>query len=366
MKAIHKWEDISHSLLYTIQLLMNKTSSEIQITVSKTNQYPSLYYESSYSLTELTKIHSSFTEIESIESAMATLYKIISNNQINIIQGSKSIILSLQIPTTHEEAAFTLNLNTSTIDKDALIEELTTTVGYLNCKIEALTQKINHLDSNTVKLDQFNEMIRRIERVSTGLPSYNSIFVNPSLNQNLVNRFRAMTSNDILINIEEERNMICQWIAPGKRIKMTMIYKASYDSFTANTFHTKCDYYPKTLVLIKTEQGIRFGGYTEVTWNNDVDFKADNNAFLFSIERMEKYPITEGTPCAIYCRYDFGPTFGEGFDLCINDNAKHTNGNYSNFPTSYGRGFEKHALTSGNVNFNVIEIEVYQIEIDQF
>lgn len=363
MRSSYIWEDVSHSLSYTIQLFINEINSQLHILINRTNQYPSLCYESLFSLTDLGNNHSCFKEYDSIDTLKTVLCKLIFDNKISISQEIKCIILSFQIEATDiKEIALRIPLVIESMDKDALIEELSSTVSYLNNKIEALSHEINHLNSNTVKLDQFNEMIRRIERVSTGLPSYNSIFVNPNIDHQLVNRFKAINSNEILVNIQEERNMFQQWIAPEKNIKMTLVYKASSDSFTANAFHTKCDHYPKTLTLIKTNQGIRFGGYTEVTWNNDVDFKKDNSAFLFSIERKEKYPITKNTPCAIYCRSDHGPTFGEGFDLSLAEDFKNSDGNYSNFPTSYGRGFEKHALTSHNFNFKVSEVEVYQIE----
>ncbi len=44
--------------------------------------------------------------------------------------------------------------------------------------------------------------------------------------------------------------------------KWNLIYRASQDGFEAANFHSKCDNKPNTLVIIKSENGNIFGGYT--------------------------------------------------------------------------------------------------------
>ena len=151
------------------------------------------------------------------------------------------------------------------------------------------------------------------------------------------------------------------WINRGN-IKLSLIYKATIDSDFSKSFHSKCDDHAPTLTIIKIEEGIRFGGYTTKTWNCNEECKKDDNAFLFSLDKRKKYPIKKGTECAIYCNNDFGPTFGEGFDLCLCDNYMGVNGSYSYFPTSYGKGNPTNELTNNNFNFKISEVEVYQVE----
>ena len=112
---------------------------------------------------------------------------------------------------------------------------------------------------------------------------------------------------------------------------------------------------------MKTEEGIRFGGYTTKTWNKDQECKQDDEAFLFSINLRKKYEIKKGVECAIYCGGEYGPTFGEGFDLCLCDNFMGVNGSYSNFPKSYGKGSSTNELTEYNKNFKVSDVEVYLV-----
>jgi hypothetical protein len=46
-------------------------------------------------------------------------------------------------------------------------------------------------------------------------------------------------------------------------LKWNLIYRASQDGFEAANFHSKCDNKPNTLVIIKSENGNIFGGYTD-------------------------------------------------------------------------------------------------------
>jgi hypothetical protein len=97
--------------------------------------------------------------------------------------------------------------------------------------------------------------------------------------------------------------------------KWNLIYKASQDGFEASSFHSKCDSKPNTLVLIKSEIGNIFGGYTEQSWSDNNVYKSDSNAFIFSLINRLNKPVKINCSNiyeAIYCHNKEGPTFGLG------------------------------------------------------
>jgi hypothetical protein len=55
----------------------------------------------------------------------------------------------------------------------------------------------------------------------------------------------------------------------------------SEDGVDFNTFHKKCDNKGATIIFIETENGYRFGGYTELDWDNYSNEKTDESTFLF-------------------------------------------------------------------------------------
>ena len=63
-----------------------------------------------------------------------------------------------------------------------------------------------------------------------------------------------------------------------------MIYRGSEDGFTAVVFHSKCDQKGPTLIIIKSEFGKIFGGFTDIDWTSKNGSKSGNgNSFVFSL-----------------------------------------------------------------------------------
>lgn len=67
-----------------------------------------------------------------------------------------------------------------------------------------------------------------------------------------------------------------------------MIYRGTQDSFSAEAFHKKCDNKGETFILIESELGKIFGGYTHIPWTSpesDWGKHHQDNAksFLFSL-----------------------------------------------------------------------------------
>jgi len=149
--------------------------------------------------------------------------------------------------------------------------------------------------------------------------------------------------------------------------KCNLIYRASQDGFEAAKFHAKCDNKPNTLIIIKSTNGNVFGGYTEQTWNHNGGFKADPNSFIFSLINKLNKPIK--MKCSqnhgIYCNSSYGPTFGGGHDLHIDDKSNTNTSSYSNLCHSYTHpdyaygSNEAKSFLAGSYNFQVSEIEVY-------
>jgi hypothetical protein len=110
-----------------------------------------------------------------------------------------------------------------------------------------------------------------------------------------------------------------------------------------------------------------FGGYSEQTWNHIGYYKADPNSFIFSLINKLNKPIK--MKCSqnhgIYCNSSYGPTFGGGHDLHIDDRSNTNTSSYSDLGYSYShpdyayRSNEAKSFLAGSYNFQVTEIEVY-------
>ena len=144
----------------------------------------------------------------------------------------------------------------------------------------------------------------------------------------------------------------------NKKIILNFLYKATVDSDKAQAFHEKCDEAKSTLVLVETDKGKRFGGFTSCSWEGDCIDKKDENAFIFSLDKMKIYENIPGED-AIGCYPEYGPVF-LGCQIRIYDNA------FSKGGTTFEKGLnynteEDYELTGGDRIFNIKEIEVYEV-----
>ena len=166
---------------------------------------------------------------------------------------------------------------------------------------------------------------------------------------------------DIIQDVKE-LELLSRKISKNKRkIILNLLYKATIDSDKAEAFHRKCDSAKSTLVLVKSGNDKRFGGFTTRDWRGNSVEKKDNNAFVFSLDKMAIYDIIPGED-AIGCYPKYGPIF-LGCQIRI----------YDEFFTQGGTTFEKgmnyatkedYELTGGLKKFEVKEIEVYSIELE--
>ena len=165
-----------------------------------------------------------------------------------------------------------------------------------------------------------------------------------------------------IIHDMRELEMITKKInKENKKVIINLLYKASADGDRASIFHEKCDNAKSTIVLVETKNGMRFGGYTTCSWSGNCVDKTDTSAFIFSFDKMKTYDNIPGDE-AIGCYPKFGPIF-LGCQIKINDN----------FFTKGGTTFEKelnfnteedYELTNGDREFEVKDIEVYEVIIE--
>ena len=147
----------------------------------------------------------------------------------------------------------------------------------------------------------------------------------------------------------------------NRKIKLDLIYKASTDSDSAESFHYHCDKATNSIVLIETLNGKRFGGYTSQSWEGDGEQKKDPNAFVFSLDKMEAYKVIPNKE-AIGCYPDFGAVF-LGCQIRIYDNAFKNGGSTFTKGVTYLTN-EDYELSGGEKTFGIKEIEAYSVTIE--
>ena len=166
-----------------------------------------------------------------------------------------------------------------------------------------------------------------------------------------------------------EMTTLNQWYGTANR-RWDLCYKATKHGFSSSTFHSLCNNKGQSMVIAKSTGGKVFGGYSETGWANVNNYRYSSQSFLFSLTKNTKLPMpgAAGSASYQYSVYDtnsYGPTFGGGHDLYINNNM---NGGYTWLGHSYqcqpGSGYGNPScydgfLSDNHSGWNLSDIEVY-------
>ena len=211
------------------------------------------------------------------------------------------------------------------------------------------------------QISALNNRVSSLEKENINLKTKLSIFekyLTPQINDQI--KLKEKILSDIITNINELDVINKRLLRQNKRTVYTLIYKATRDGDKAQTFHTMCDSYNHTVVLIKTLKGRRFGGYTYEKWEGEDVNKVDNRAFLFSIDKQKVYNVIRNEE-AIGCYKLNGPDFC-GWQIVIQDNFLTNKQCYTGEKEMNFRTDEDYELNGGEKYFGVQELEVFQVK----
>ena len=246
----------------------------------------------------------------------------------------------------------------------------------LKQEIERLKLQIEELLKNKRRLEELLlEAKKQIEELKSRL---SQMMEEKSYTENIIRKQQKVTGGDRqtltiqdthleiikgdIIQSTSELEFLTRKICQNyTKITLNLLYKATIDSDKAAVFHNKCDSAENSLVLIKSANNKRFGGYTSCSWEGNSIEKKDDNAFVFSLDKMKIYDIIQGED-AIGCYPKYGPVF-LGCQIRI----------FDQFFTKGGTTFEKglnydtqedFELTGGLKKFDIKEIEVYGVHLE--
>lgn len=253
--------------------------------------------------------------------------------------------------------------------------ELKEQISILNDKNDELKQFNNEIKLQNEQLkDKCNEIIQ----LNNELKSQNKEMKKEIINElkdyvgkTTVKAFEKIDYiNQIISNIDQEKKniiykkeqersndlrLISKWIDPSLKINYELIYKKSRDGDKTEDFHWRCDGKGKTVTIIETKDGMRFGGFKNDSWDTK-GWKKNTKDFVFSLNRKVKYNHC-GEGDSTYGNIDYGPNFGNS-----------SNPGEINFYKSLniGRNVNDKYGTNGELNMNkdyfeAIEVDVYKV-----
>jgi hypothetical protein len=142
------------------------------------------------------------------------------------------------------------------------------------------------------------------------------------------------------------------------KFELKLIYRGTRDGKKSTDFHSYCDDKGPTISFILTDDGYKFGGFTNLNWEYKLGYKKyDKEAFLFSLNKQKKYECN--SDYIIYSSPEASLVFGNGHDIFISENWDEKT--YSNFPFSFGNRNDVWPNEMVPRKFKPIEVEVFSL-----
>ena len=190
---------------------------------------------------------------------------------------------------------------------------------------------------------------------------------------NKIDKKEIVVTNDInkidskIITSKEELDFITNRLKQidyfkNKNLSFELVFRGTRDGRTSEIFHQKCDGTPKTITIIRTVKGLKFGGYIEKEWKSSGGWIYDDeNCFVFSLDLHKIYNPVKGNQKYFFYK-DFGPNFSEfglQYDLFKKSSLNISKKDEANERFTY---FEKdYEINGGEKEFQTEELEVFKI-----
>ena len=279
-----------------------------------------------------------FSICDNMEEVYKEIDNQINNNedQIKIIE--KSNLLNLIIPVnTKKISEFNFEIDEISKNMDNKINDLYSIINQLSNEIKDLKEKNKILEEKNKKLEE------KVEEID-------NLLLSP-LKEKLKKEEK-----------EKDLNKLKEWISLGENVEFNLIFRKSEDGDTTEDFHRLCDNKGKTLIMIETIEGRKFGGFTNDSWNTSNNWRSNPNDFVFSLDLNKKYSNNNNSLSTVSDSSQ-GPVFGYSrpgsVDIFFRDNTLNTG--ISNSSSSFKTNGE---LNNKQNNFKTKELEVYQVIIN--
>ena len=391
---------------YHVKIGLSKLK-KLKITVTELSKYNNIY-EAKFDHEELIAIDKFFGLYDKIEDVVREMDNLFTKNCISIsMDMAHSVIFEIQISINSKPRLIRLKLTKRGNEQTEALNNLCNLVNQQTKKLDLLQQenlllkekvgklneKLDNLKNNPELLvggdSQFKQAkVKGGANKKGGKPNQteeineneNEDEANPTKENkpqkkidNNVFSIDRIKSESLIIRDMKDLDFIIKkinlmYVEHDKKFQnMNLIYSASEDGDACTIFHSMCDGISPLIIFIKTNRGIRFGGFTSVPYECTTTYKGkvDDMAFIFSLDKKKVYEVEKGAK-AICCYKNYGPVF-YGYEYCniyLIGNFLNVEGNVAKKGDRFNTT-EDYEINAGEKKFMAEEVEVFQVTLGE-
>ena len=391
---------------YHVKIGLSKLK-KLKITVTELSKYNNIY-EAKFDHEELIAIDKFFGLYDKIEDVVREMDNLFTKNCISIsMDMAHSVIFEIQISINSKPRLIRLKLTKRGNEQTEALNNLCNLVNQQTKKLDLLQQenlllkekvgklneKLDNLKNNPELLvggdSQFKQAkVKGGANKKGGKPNQTEE-INENENEDEANPTKEnkpqkkidnnafsidrIKSESLIIRDMKDLDFIIKkinlmYVEHDKKFQnMNLIYSASEDGDACTIFHSMCDGISPLLIFIKTNRGIRFGGFTSVPYECTTTYKGkvDDMAFIFSLDKKKVYEVEKGAK-AICCYKNYGPVF-YGYEYCniyLIGNFLNVEGNVAKKGDRFNTT-EDYEINAGEKKFMAEEVEVFQVTLGE-
>ena len=313
---------------------------KLEITI-KNDYLLSYSYKVSLQIEDLHKLNKYFRQFDTIEEILEDLNDIEKlEEKIDITSEGKfaKLIIAISSNGKKKKANIEIILPNVEAKENDLIISLCEKVE----KIGVLEKKINYLLYALGKTETDFELYENLKSIVT---------------KNIKDiKSEIITQDDfITVSFGIKKTM-------NKTIKKArLLYRASSDGDNSMIFHSKCDGIPNTVTFVKSQNGRKFGGFANQSFNTTNNWINDLNSFVFSLDFRECY-CEKKNKKILLGNSSYGPIWGNGYDLSLYSGCL-TNTSSTTEQSSFDYRGRNYSL-SGVEEFKVEDYETYELILE--
>ena len=277
------------------------------------------YYQYCFTINELQNISMIFSMYKAAKEIIAFLKDL----KFEIEEKNENLLLKFNVFMPNgQNKLIELVLKKCLLDTNNIIK-------YLLEKIKSMETNIKNLEEN-IKLEKtkHNSEIKELKDNISNLKENNIRYENE--NKKLWEEINKLKESQIIFNNKEDAinsfdskiieskdniNFILDYIKQNDKSlnisKIKLLFRGSRDGERTKTCHELCDNKQHVLIIMKSETGYIFGGYSKIGFkaNKILEYKIDNNCFLFSVNLKKIYPVIKDKNVICHTRETSGLCF---------------------------------------------------------
>ena len=314
------------------------------------------YYQKNFSIFELQKLSQVFSAFKNIKEIITFL-----KNLIFEIQEINGILIIKFILSQDKNQFIELNLNKYLPTSKDMIKFLLKEMKSIRInnkkeknktenEIKELKESISELKEENKKL---NEDINKLNKIVINSNIIRKLKLDSKIIKEIISIYFIL---DYLLQNDDSLNL--------KNIKL--LFRASKDGNKTKTCHKLCDNKEDILIIILSDNGYIFGGYSKIGFktNNDprnFEYKIDNNCFLFSVNLEKIYAVIKNKEVICHIRETSGLNFYSS--LVFHDNFMNRSDNCicKNIKEYFNGLEDEYEMNGGKDKFKCKELEVFQL-----